>query len=82
MPRYATRRSLGTAASFSDTCEASACWFIRCFWMSGSTILPQDTHRHPFIHIGMLLSLMSIKLSATMRPSHLAQCMEPSFCSR
>lgn len=31
-------------------------------------MFPQDTHHHPFIHIGMLLSLISIKLSATMNP--------------
>ena len=41
-------------------------------------MFPQDTHRHPFIHIGILLSCMSIKLSVTMRPSHLAHCMGPS----
>jgi len=41
-------------------------------------MFPHDTHRHPFIHIGILLSRMSIKLSATMNPSHLTQCMEPS----
>jgi len=41
-------------------------------------MFPQDTHRYPFIHMGTLLSRISIRLSATMRPSHLAHCMGPS----
>src|ERR1051326_6698781 len=46
--------------------------------MTGSTMCPQDIQRHPFIHIEIPLSLISIKLSITMRPSHLVHCMEPS----
>lgn len=41
-------------------------------------MFPQDTQRHPVIHMGILLSRMSIRLSLTMRPSHLVHSMGPS----